>query len=231
MVFALAAIIGLVLFQQVESDGLDEAPWLIGLLVIGGLLFVALSSTPSAPSKGQSTSPKSKSVEAEFLDAYTHLASFLKAATNRNVPLEVGEMRSELLKQADEVGLKFAFAVHWLAIARQSPEAQNGPEAKALLYTAAGNLTETIANGLRQYGERENIRPRAVKAAARELAEYQKAAVQVAKAFAIDQPNPVDPLYRIVEQQLPLGHKTAEAREKFFGPTVRQLWRTLEGRD
>lgn len=232
LAIGLAIVIALVLFQQVDEDGLDETPWLIGLLVIGGLLFIAFGSSSSVSPPSKVTVPTaSKDIQADFLEAYTRVANFLKLATANIILLEIGEMRSELLKQADEVGLKFAFAIHWLAIARQSPEAQNGPEAKALLHAAAGHLTETIANQLRLEGIREGVRQKAVQNAAKELAEYRVASVQVAKAFAADQAHPMDPLYCLVEKQLPLGHKTPEAREKFYGATIREQWRRLEGRD
>jgi len=43
ILIAAAALIGFILFAQIGEEGLEDSPWLIGLLVIAGLLLLAFA--------------------------------------------------------------------------------------------------------------------------------------------------------------------------------------------
>ncbi len=218
-----------------------DSQWLVGLLVVGGLLFAAFSSNsqgaPAAKAK-RTMAFGEEEIREEFLETYAQISSFLRAAATNSVPSGVHyeldgistNMRSEILVQADEVGTKLSFAICWLAIARQSPEAQHSATAEKLMLIAGGHLSKAIANQLRQEGLEAEARPRALQAAAKEIGRYKLAAVEAAKAFAASRNHPMDSLYNLVETELPLGHRTPEEREKFYGPKIREQWGRPERR-
>ncbi len=88
LIFGLAAIIAVILFQQIDDDGLDESPWLIGSLIIGGLLFFALApSAETQPEKRKKQAVRQAPSKSQ-LDALSSLADAIPKIDERYEPVE-----------------------------------------------------------------------------------------------------------------------------------------------
>lgn len=85
--FGLAAIISIILFQQIEDEGLDDSPWLTGSLIIGGLLFFALAPLADRqPDKQKRPSPRQVPPKSH-LDALSNLAHAIPTIDERYDPV------------------------------------------------------------------------------------------------------------------------------------------------
>lgn len=96
LLVGLAAIIAIILFEQIDDEGLDETPWLIGSLIIGALLFFAIAPSSEKPRGKESTqrslkrnpTPKRKPATKEQLRALSSLADAIPKIDERYAPVE-----------------------------------------------------------------------------------------------------------------------------------------------
>lgn len=229
-IIGIAGLILVILYVQIEEVGLYDSPWLIAVLVVGGLFFVAVSPNRSSVSLKSNLTPEMFSKEDEgeatvrqkFQEASGQWTDFLKGSLADRLPSLSRETRSDFGAHIQTIGVKLAYGVYLLVISRRYPEASEGPDAKALKLAAGGLLTRAIHEDFHRMKMPEGTRDKALQAAAREVVEVERAIAKAKQDFASSGPFPMDALWLLVEKQLPLGLKTPADREAFFGIKLRQ---------
>jgi hypothetical protein len=201
LVVAVAGVIAAILFAQIQEEGLERSPWLIATLVIGALLLLAMA-------------PSRKTVSASA-------SSVTPDAFARNKADEGGEVVRERFAEAYTRWAGFLKGALVDRAPSMPKEIKGEIIASSLRKVALGMLARGIHDDFKEMGD-QGTRDQALKAAARELAKAQAVTSKVMENFKMNRSFPMEPLWQLVESELPLGLKSPADRESFFGIHLRQ---------
>ncbi|AWC22462.1 hypothetical protein CO731_01926 [Aminobacter sp. MSH1] len=228
-----AAVVAVLLWVQADSVGLDETPWLIGVLVILALLFLAFapkretgktfpaSSTVSANSKNIAPASAFRAayeiVEAEFMPVFEAAQLGL-------------EKNTVTIMMADNVRLhaaKLAWIATALALEKAYPGFRKGHRFESLGLIAGVEFRKHLRSVPGMEGP--EAKAKLLTMAAKETAECTFALDQTMARVSANQPIPMSPVFQRVEAGFPFAAMTRQqlaandARlEAAYGPVFRK---------
>jgi hypothetical protein len=200
---AAAGAIALLLVYQILEVGLEETPWLIGIVVLAGFLGLALA--PAAPLAGQRSGPEiATDASVPSLDP---VKAFRKATSLTRprmaaVALPEGVAIGNSLFD-DHVRLQ-ADKLAWMAAFLLAEQSQFGFQETPAYQTLSATGGLTFARALQP--TMANVSKQDLfKAAAKEMAECVAAVTSTKMALVSGLSYPMNPIFRVIERQLPVS--------------------------
>lgn len=217
-----AAVIGIILWVQIDSSGLDDTPWLWGILIILALLLLASrgESAGTVMPTIQSPMPKPaiEDLRPEFLEVVGRVEDFIRAklaTLPHDLPVQfLGETGGYI----DGVALRGAFA---LTLLRREQRHKGYIESDAVMELrklAVGHLANSKMQDLRRAVDGPPKRSDLLKQAADETVRYEIAVRQALQKKALAEPLALDAVFALLDRELPLSDGDAEDRLRVYGP-------------
>lgn len=223
-----AIVIAAILWGQVGNSGLEDTPWLWGILVIVALLLLASrgqSTEPAMPTIVQPPVPKTtlEDLRPEFLAVVERLGDFIRAKLStlpHDLPVQfLGETGGYI----DGVALRGAFA---LTLLRREQRHKGYIETDAVMELrklAIGHLANSKMQDLRRAVDGPPQRAEMIKQAADETIKYEIAVRQALQKKALAEPLALDAVFSLLDRELPLSDGDAGDRVKVYGPIAESV--------
>lgn len=206
IVMAAAVVVAVLLYMQARSSGLDETPWLIGVLVIAGLLVAAFA--PAQPVAAIPAKPTPLASDA-IVPATAFRAAraviepaFVALAENANDAFELNVMTGAIVDHARVQAVKLAWIAAAMTIARTDTDFLKG-ERMAAYALVGGGAVRNLLKGMP--GMAENGDKAVLTASAKEMAACSLALDLAMQGMATSRPHPMNPVYAMVEREFPFA--------------------------
>jgi hypothetical protein len=237
-----AAVVGFLLFAQISDVGLEEANWLVGSLVILGLLMLAAAGS-GAP--GVSAQPSSKPalqesegtlpvvLDTALVDAKAHFSErfkelFSKKAAPPGITIETS---LPIGPTTDPIAWKAAFMIVLLSFAKKVRGfEESGDASKLAAKTAVEIASSTNRMRAALAGEKWSIselKQDEMQTYLKEVVECRLRVVRTMRQLAQNSEFPLDPIFSLIAREFPFGGSTPSEREEAYGPIARNLMRDL----
>ena len=228
---AAAIVIAFILYRQIDDNGLEDTPWLLGILVILALLM--FSTARSLP--GQNASEKAVhppilndgtglKLKADFLEITQRLEDFFRTKVS-DIPHTLPvHFFAETAGYLSGVAFRGAFMLTLLKREKQKRGYSESVEVGQLRILAGGLLANSKLEDLRKTSEGEPPkRSDMLKEAAKELARCEVTVRQVLHDIAVAKPYSMDPIFKLIDQEFPLSDGEQAERDETYGPIARAI--------
>ena len=231
MLFA-ALLTSALLWQQIEEYGLDETHWIIGILTILALAFVAASGMQKShaqPSAAPSEKPivsdqTGERLKGEFLAINQRLEDFLRAKLKTIPRDEYVQFVAETSCGVSDTALLGSFMLTLICREQRSRGYVESVEVGQLRLLAVGLMTNNKMEDLRRSTDSEPPkRADMIKLSAGELVHGEIAVRQVLQNVALAAQMPLDPIFEIMNRNLPIAENGAAARHEAFGAVAQEI--------
>lgn len=220
-----AAVIGLLLLYQIDQVGIADAPWLIGVLVIAGLLGLALAPQGEkfpATERGRNPNVEPKTAFKRAMEVVR--AEFMPMAKMPHVPgIPLSEhFEGHIGLQAD----KLAWMATAIALERAHPGFRSGPRFDAFAIAGGTEFRKSLKGAMEALGKDTSD---VLKEAAKETGACTVAVDETMRRMIEGKSCAMTPIFNVVEKQFPYsqvvsngGEVTDETLETAYGPVFRK---------
>jgi hypothetical protein len=156
---AAAGAIAIGVIVQANSNGMDETPWMLGIVAIAALLFIATigmrSRSAPKPSAASSEALSLRIVPA-FKDAREQFLSFLRTRVREIAPSELDDGQAAILNQMqtmmqhhfEATACVAAFMLVYLAAHKSDADFASSPALRTLKLAAANAFVIATTTGI-----------------------------------------------------------------------------------